>query len=123
MSSTISTYISTDFDLTLGILNVRIDSVTNSIQISTTGDTVDILYDIKMCDTINHTVTYSCSSTTGISTTPVNLDSSVVNSLTKYAEVQIINLTSVTTYSIRVACVDDSTPSTPLYLIAIFKPN
>lgn len=120
MSGVISTFLETNFDLTLGTLNVRIDSITKNVQISTTGVTIDILYDIKLCDTTHNTVSQSSSSATGISTTPTSLDGSVVNDVNKYIEIQLIDVTLLSTYIIRVTCIDDITP---LYLIAIFKTN
>jgi hypothetical protein len=109
----------TDSDLTLGIINIRIDSTTNSVQISTTGTTIDIVYAVKLCDPSSHSFLATSSSATGISTTPVSLYSSVVDSVGKFAEIQVFNTTYLVTYLITVQC----TYSDPLYAASIFKQN
>jgi hypothetical protein len=107
----------TDADLTLGIINIRIDSTTNSVQISTTGATIDVLYTVKLCNSNTHSFSATSSSLTGVSTTPVSLYSSVIDTTDKFAEIQIFNLTYLTTYIITAAC----TYNDPLYAIAIAK--
>lgn len=107
----------TDSDLTLGIINIRIDSTTNSVQISTTGTTIDIVYTVKLCDSNTHSFSTTSSSATGVSTTPVSLYSSVLDSVTKFAEIQVFDLTHLTTYLITVVC----TYTDPLYAVSIFK--
>lgn len=107
----------TDTDLTLGIVNIRIDSTTNSVQISTTGTTIDIVYTVKLCNPSTNSFSATSSSATGVSTTPVSLYSSVVDSVGKFAEIQVFNTTFLTTYLITVLC----TYSDPLYAVSIFK--
>lgn len=106
-----------DSDVNLGIINIRIDSTTQSVQISTTGTTIDILYSVRICVPSSHTISSTCGSATGVSTTPIDLYSSVVDAVDKFAEIRIFNLTHLTTYFITVAC----TYSDPLYAVAIFK--
>lgn len=117
MSGVINTALETDTDLNLGIVNIRVDSTTQSVQFSTNGPVVDILYNIKICDTSNHSNVATSGSLLGVSTTPVNFYSAVVDTLNQFAEIHIINLTYGTVY---IACIALNDPS-PMYVGVISK--
>jgi hypothetical protein len=106
-----------DSDLNLGIINIRVDSTTSSVQISTTSVSIDIIYTVKLCDPSSHSFSAASSSGTGISTTPVSFYNSVINSVGKFVEIQVLNLTYLTTYLITVACIS----SEPEYALTIAK--
>jgi hypothetical protein len=117
LSSVVTSYTSTNNDLTLNYFNVRVDSTTNSIQISTTGTSIDVLYTIEKCDPGLHTVTINSDYLNGISTTPTTLYNSVVSAVNDFVEISLMDMTYLVQYIIKVSCVDP----TPLYMISLAK--
>jgi hypothetical protein len=111
MSSIVNTSLSTDTDLNLGIVNIRVDSITKNVQFSTTGPSVDILYSVKIYDPSSHSFNATSGSQTNVSTIPINLYNSVVNILNQFVEVQIIDLVYGMTHVVYVSCNDDVTPT------------
>lgn len=90
----------TGSDLTISILSVRIDSTTKSVQISTTGTTIDV--QLNCVTPTTHSFSATSSTATSVSTTPVSLYSNVVDYVGKFAEIYLFNTTYLTTYMIMV---------------------
>ena len=117
MSSVITSYSSTDADLTLNEFKVRVDSNSNNVQISTTGTTIDVLYTTNKCDPATHSATTNSDSLSGVSTTPTTLYDTAISTVNEFVHVSLTDMTYLIPYTIRVACVDP----TPLYMISISK--
>jgi hypothetical protein len=106
-----------DSDVNLGILNIRVDSTTQSLHVSTTGVTIDIVYSVKVGVPGSHTLSSTSGLVNSLSTTPVELYSSVLDSVDKFAEIRIFNKTHLNLFFVTVVC----TYSDPLYAVCIFK--
>ena len=108
-----------DFDLNLDMLNVRVDSTTNNVQISMTSSQFqsDFYFSAKKYNTGDGSFSSYCDTVNAVSTTPVSLDSTALDAIGKFVEIHLINVTIPRTYLIHVGCIN----SEPLFYITFVK--
>jgi hypothetical protein len=117
MSSVVTTDFPPDADFNLGILKIRVDKATQSVFLSTTGATIDVLYSVQLCVPDFQTVSATSGSSSGMSTKLVELTGSTIDALNKFVEIRVLDTTHMETYLITVA----RTSSDPLFAISILK--
>lgn len=105
-------------DVNIGTLNLRIDARTKNVQISTTGQTANFVYSVKISMPKSNSVTHGSGFLSNVSTTPTDLFESVLDTVNNSAEVNITNLTYFDTHFATIVCTNESEPH---YFVSILK--